>query len=401
MSGFTIFRIAFCAVYIGLHCALLGGVIREWRRDRKTGGGPALKKAPADGGRFTTTDPAEGLPKVSVIIPVRNEALRIDGLLQSLAVQDYPAAEFIFVDDRSSDESPQKLSQFVRDMAGRNRCRIITLRENPGPNHKQYALGRGLEAASGELFLFTDADCEVPPHWIFAMVRRIGDEQTGAVIGPVFKKNGGKSFFYFYQCLDHAVRYLYLAGASGLGAAGGGFGNNLILRRKSLDLIGGYESVPFSPTEDAALVSRIRSHSNYQVRSAIGADTHVFTGPEKSWGALVSQTLRWNNGGLFSPDLMTRINFNYLMISISSGVLAMPLLPFFPGLWPLSSAVVLSMAMNTVAMFCVFWPALPKGRGLAVLRYIFQCVFTPIWMTLLTLLGFFRVKPNWKGSPIN
>ncbi|MDR2259080.1 MAG: glycosyltransferase [Treponema sp.] len=391
MSGFTIFRIIFFALYIGLHCVLLGGLVLEWRRDRKAGGGPALKKTPA-----------ERLPKVSVIVPVRNETLRIDGLLQSLAVQEYPAAEFIFVDDRSSDETPQKLSQFVRDMAGRGgaECRIITLGENPGPNYKQYALGRGIEAASGELFLFTDADCEVPPHWIFAMARRMEDEQTGAVIGPVFKKTGGGSFLSFYQCLDHGVRYLYLAGISGLGAAGGGFGNNLILRRKSLDLIGGYESVPFSPTEDAALVSRIRSHSRHRIRSAIGAGTHVFTGPEKSWGALVNQTLRWNNGGLFSPDLMTRINFNYLMISISAGVLAMPLLPFFPGLWPLSFAVVLSMLMNTIAMLCLFRQSLPKGGVLTILQYIFQCLFTPLWMTLLTLLGFFRVNVNWKGSPI-
>jgi cellulose synthase/poly-beta-1,6-N-acetylglucosamine synthase-like glycosyltransferase len=381
----------------------MGGLALEWRRDRKAAGGLGQKKAPDAGKGFAPAVQREGLAKVSVIVPVRNEAFRIDGLLRSLAVQDYPAAEFIFVDDRSSDESPEKLKTFVRDMAGRGaaECLIITLRENPGPNHKQYALGRGIEAASGELFLFTDADCEAPPRWIFAMAGRLEDERTGAVIGPVFKKTGGGSFFYFYQCLDHAVRYLYLAGASGLGAAGGGFGNNLILRRKSLDSIGGYESVPFSPTEDAALVSRIRSHSKYRVRSAIGADTHVFTGPEKTWGALVSQTLRWNNGGLFSPDLMTRINFNYLMISISAGILAMPLLPFFPGLWPLSCAVVLSMLMNTIAMRCLFRPSLPKGRGLTVLRYIFQCMFTPLWMTLLTLLGFFRVKINWKGSPVN
>jgi cellulose synthase/poly-beta-1,6-N-acetylglucosamine synthase-like glycosyltransferase len=380
----------------------MGGLTLEWRRDRKAAGGSGPKKAPGGGIGSGPADQPDGLPKVSVIIPVRNEALRIDGLLKTLAAQDYPAAEFIFVDDRSSDESPQKLNQFVRDMAARGTAhKIITLQENPGPNHKQYALGRGLEAASGDFFLFTDADCEVPPRWIFAMARRLEDERTGAVIGPVFKKNGGKSFFYFYQCMDHAVRYLYLAGASGLGAAGGGFGNNLILRRKSLDLIGGYESVPFSPTEDAALVSRVRSHSGYQVRSAIGADTHVFTDPEKTWGALVSQTLRWNNGGLFSPDLMTRINFNYLMISISAGIIAIPLLSFFPGLWPLPSAVVLSMLMNTTAMLCLFRPSLPKGGKLTIPRYIFQCLFTPLWMTLLTLLGFFRVKINWKGSLVH
>jgi cellulose synthase/poly-beta-1,6-N-acetylglucosamine synthase-like glycosyltransferase len=399
LSGFTIFRVLFFALYIGLHCALMGGLALEWRRDRKTGGGPAPKKSPGAGSGSAPELQPENPPKVSVIIPVRNEALRMDGLLRSLAVQDYPAAEFIFVDDRSSDESPEKLKTFAGDMGAR--CRIITLGENPGPNHKQYALGRGMAAASGELFLLTDADCEVSPQWISAMVRRMGDERTGAVIGPVFKKTGGKRFFFFYQSMDHAVRYLYLAGASGLGAAGGGFGNNLILRRKSLDLIGGYDSVPFSPTEDAALVSRIRSHSTYRVRSAIGADTHVFTGPEKTWGSFLSQTLRWNNGGLFSPDLMTRINFNYLMISISLGTLAIPLLPFCPGLWPLAFAIVLSMFMNTTAMLCLFRPSLPKGGALTVLRYVFQCVFTPLWMTLLTLFGFFRVKINWKGSPIS
>jgi cellulose synthase/poly-beta-1,6-N-acetylglucosamine synthase-like glycosyltransferase len=376
----------------------MGGLVLEWCRDRRAGA--SAKGAPAGGsGLKPETAPPE--PKVSVVVPVHDESLRIDGLLRSLSAQQYPAAEFIFVDDRSSDESPQKLEAFARDMADRGNCRIITLGENPGPNHKQYALGRGIEAASGEYLLLTDADCEVPPHWISAMTERLGDEQVGAVIGPVFKKVGGKSFFYFYQCLDHAVRYLYLAGASGLGAAGGAFGNNMILRRKSLDMIGGYDAVPFSPTEDAALVSRIRSHSKYRVRSAMGADTHVFTGPEETWGAFLSQTLRWNNGGIFSPDLMTRINFNYLMISISSGIIAIPLLPFFPGLWPLPCAVILSMLMNTTAMLCLFSPSLPKGRALTALRYLFQFIFTPLWMTLLTLLGFFRVKINWKGSPVN
>jgi cellulose synthase/poly-beta-1,6-N-acetylglucosamine synthase-like glycosyltransferase len=326
----------------------------------------------------------------------------MEGLLESLGAQDYPAAEIILVDDRSSDEGPQKIAAFARRMAGQsgNECRIITLKENPGPNHKQYALGRGIEAASGDFLLLTDADCEVPPRWIAAMAAYLEDERVGAVIGPVFKNTGGKGFFWFYQCMDHAVRYLYLAGASGLGAAGGGFGNNLILRRKSLDAIGGYDSVPFSPTEDAALVARIRSHSPYQVHSALGAGTHVFTGAERSWGALLNQTLRWNNGGLFSPDPMTRLSFNYLMISISLGTIAIPLVPFFPGLWPLPCGVVLSMVMNTAAMLSLFRPSLPRGGLLTVLRYIIQLVFTPIWMTLLTLLGFFGVKMNWKGSEI-
>ncbi|MDR1277159.1 MAG: glycosyltransferase [Treponema sp.] len=359
----------------------------EWSRDRKTG--KSLPEPRRD-----------AVPKVSVIIPLHNESLRMTELLKGLESQDYPAAEIIFVDDRSSDAGPQKLEHFVRNMRNRRKCRIITITENPGPNYKQYALSRGIDAAEGDFLLFTDADCEVPARWISVMASCLEDERVGAVIGPVFKKSEGPGFFWFHQCVDHAVRYLYLAGTSGLGAAGGGFGNNLILRRKSLDAIGGYNSVPFSPTEDAALVARIRSHSPYQVHAALDAGVWVFTRPEQSWGALLNQTLRWNNGGLFSPDMMTRLGFNYLMISILVGIMSIPLLPFFPGLWPLSFGVILSMIINTAAILFFFRAALPRGGFLTAIRYIFQLVFTPLWMSFLTALGFFRVTISWKGNKI-
>jgi cellulose synthase/poly-beta-1,6-N-acetylglucosamine synthase-like glycosyltransferase len=317
----------------------------------------------------------------------------MEGLLKSLARQDYPRVEYIFIDDRSSDGSPGMLRGFAE---AKKNVLIVTLGENPALNHKQYALGQGIKAASGELFLFTDADCEVPSRWIWSMAARMAEKKTGVVIGPVFKRPGGEGFFHLYQCFDHAIRYMYLAASTGLGAAGGGFGNNLIIRRECLEAIGGYGAVPESPTEDAALVSRVRSRSAYGVHSAIGGDVHVKTGGEISWKALVNQTLRWNNGGLFSPDPGTRFNFGFLMITISMGILAIPLLPFFPGLWPLPAAVMIAMTGNTVATLRLFGASLPR-RGWA---YLIQLVFTPMYFTFLTILGFCGVKVQWKGSPV-
>jgi cellulose synthase/poly-beta-1,6-N-acetylglucosamine synthase-like glycosyltransferase len=189
---------------------------------------------------------------------------------------------------------------------------------------------------------------------------------------------------------------MYLAGSTGLGAAGGGFGNNLILSRAALDAIGGYGAVPPSPTEDAALISRIRARSDYRVRALCGGDAPVLTRGEGSWRSLVGQTLRWNNGGLFSPDPATRFNFGFLMITISMGILAIPLLPLIPSLWPLPAAVLLSMTMDTAATLGLFGSSLPR-KGAA---YVLQTVFTPVYFTFLTILGFCGIEAKWKGEKV-
>jgi cellulose synthase/poly-beta-1,6-N-acetylglucosamine synthase-like glycosyltransferase len=366
-------------VFVGLHIVLMIGITLEWFRERR-----GLKNKNGE------------LPTVSVVIPVHNETRRISGLLESLEEQDYPNAEYIFVDDRSEDESAAVIASFI-EKRGRNiSAKIVSLKENPGPNYKQYALARGIEAAKGEFLLFTDADCILPRLWIRGMVKRLEDKTIGVAIGPVMKQLGGEGFFHLYQCYDHVVRYNYLAGSIGLGAAGGGFGNNLIIRKACLDAVGGYENIPPSPTEDAALISKIRSCTDYKIRAAIGNDVHVMTQGENSWRSFISQTLRWNNGGLFSPDIRTRLNYNFLMITISMGVLAFPLLPFIPSIWPLPAGPLTVMLLNTIAGLGLFGVSLPKRK----FGYVLTLLFTPVYFTLMTLLGFLGIKPKWKGKQV-
>ena len=374
------FSIVYYSVFVGLHLALMLGIFLEWRREKKT---------------LNNADTA--LPLVSVIIPVHNESKRIKTLLKSIEAQVYPKAEYIFIDDRSEDDSAQLIEAFIQG-SGQGKTRLITLKENPGPNFKQYALTKGIESASGEFYLFTDADCEVPPLWIRGMIKRMSNEENGVMIGPVLKRLGGKRFLHLYECYEHGVRYVYLAGAVGLGAAGGGFGNNLILRRSCLDEIGGYDKVPPSPTEDAALVSLIRSSTRYKVRAALGPDVHVITQGEDCWRALIKQTLRWNNGGIFSPDLTTRLNYNFLMITITMGVLAFPLLPFFPAIWLLPLGPVTVMIFNTIANFAFFGVSLPGKRF--SFGYVLTLLFMPVYMALMTIMGFLGIKPEWKGKKV-
>jgi cellulose synthase/poly-beta-1,6-N-acetylglucosamine synthase-like glycosyltransferase len=396
---YDIFRYGHGIFFVSLQTALMFGFFLEWLRDRRSAAAAAESR-----GRQADR------PKVSVIIPIHNERGRMEGLLQSLLEQDYAAvnAELIFVDDRSDDESPAMLAQFAQNAKDRGQtCRIITLTENPGPNHKQYALSRGIAEATGDYFLFTDGDCEVPPQWIWAMTGRMANAEIGAAIGPVFKKmpespnkSAGRGFFYLYQCYDHALRYNYLAGAIGLGAAGGGFGNNLIVSRAALDATGGYDAIPPSPTEDAALVSQIRSGGKYRVRAIALPDAAVETGAENTWRSFISQTLRWNNGGLFSPEPLTRFNYNLLMLLISTSILVIPLFPFFPGLWPMTAGIYIVMIENTLAVFGLFRSKLPKGGLLITLGYFLCLLFTPLYFTLMTVMGYCRIRVKWKGDTV-
>jgi len=375
--------------FVALQSALMFGFFLEWLRD---------KRAAAGANRAAANMAGAAPLSVSVVIPIRNEARRMAALLESLLKQDHPA-EIIFVDDGSDDESPAMLAGFVEKAReqGIGDCRVITLKENPGPNRKQRALSAGVADSRGDFLLFTDGDCEVPPGWVRAMARRMACGKVGALIGPVFKKKPANGFFYLYQCYDHAIRYNYLAGSVGLGAAGGGFGNNLIVSKAALNAVGGYDAVPPSPTEDAALISLIRSQGKYRIRAAALPDAAVETCAEETWRGFASQTLRWNNGGLFSPEPVTRFGYNLLMLLITAGALSVPLLPFFPALWPLPAAGLIVMIENTAAAFAFFRKKLPRGGPLN-LGYLCTLLFAQPYFTLMTLMGYCGVKASWKGK---
>lgn len=95
-------------------------------------------------------------PRVSVIVPVYNTAARLPACLESLRTQDLAEAEFILVDDGSTDGS----LAICRDYAAKDaRFRVLA-----GPNGGVcVARNRGLDAARGDWIAFCDSDDRVRP----------------------------------------------------------------------------------------------------------------------------------------------------------------------------------------------------------------------------------------------
>lgn len=95
-------------------------------------------------------------PKVSIILPARNEEEFIGKCLDSLTAQDYPNYEIIVIDDSSDDSTGKIISEYAKKDP-----RIIPVAAKSKPEGwmgKNWACMEGYSKATGELLLFTDAD---------------------------------------------------------------------------------------------------------------------------------------------------------------------------------------------------------------------------------------------------
>ena len=95
-------------------------------------------------------------PKVSILIPARNEAAVIGRTLRSLLVQSYRNFEIIVLDDQSTDDTADIVRNLAKDSP---RLRLIKGRPLPaGWLGKNWACQQLAGAAEGEWLIFSDAD---------------------------------------------------------------------------------------------------------------------------------------------------------------------------------------------------------------------------------------------------
>lgn len=100
---------------------------------------------------------AAPLPKVSVIVPARNEAGNIEGAAQRTPEMG-AGTELIFVEGGSSDDTWQKIQEVKARYPHRE---IKTLQQSE--RGKANAVWEGFAAATGDVLMILDADLTVPP----------------------------------------------------------------------------------------------------------------------------------------------------------------------------------------------------------------------------------------------
>ena len=95
-------------------------------------------------------------PKVSIILPARNEEKYLAKCLDTLIDQDYQNYEIVVIDDSSEDATREIIAEYAK-----KNSKIIHVSANSKPEGwigKNWACMEGYRQATGELLLFTDAD---------------------------------------------------------------------------------------------------------------------------------------------------------------------------------------------------------------------------------------------------
>ena len=189
------------------------------------------------------------LPKVSVIVPGLNASSTLGACLSSLRGQDWPGNlyELIYVDDDSSDRSPEIAGAFVD--------RLVRL---TGPARGPAgARNMGVESSSGEILVFIDADVVAPAHTISSLLKPlVEDSGLSAVFGSYDREPAQQTFVSLYRNLfHHYIHQISSAEASTFWAGCGA------VRRISFEKVGGFDADRYqSPMiEDIELGHRMRA----------------------------------------------------------------------------------------------------------------------------------------------
>jgi glycosyltransferase involved in cell wall biosynthesis len=116
-------------------------------------------------------------PRFSVVVPFHNEqesVIELHRQLSEVMTGKYEPVEFIYVDDQSSDATPQLLAKIAQEDS---RVAILRLKRNYG---QTTALAAGFDFASGDIVISMDGDLQHDPGEIPMMLQKM--DATGADI---------------------------------------------------------------------------------------------------------------------------------------------------------------------------------------------------------------------------
>jgi cellulose synthase/poly-beta-1,6-N-acetylglucosamine synthase-like glycosyltransferase len=298
-----------------------------------------------------------GNPRVSIIVPARNEEDVMEQALNTLLALDYDNYEVIAVNDRSTDRTGEimeriaerpRFSQKTREMGhpSPSILRVIHHRELPaGLLGKTHAMWTAAQEATGEWLLFTDADVLFKPGSLRrALAYAEAEPADHVVLFPqmIMKRPGEFMMIAFFQTMFmFGHRPWKVADPSTDDHMGVGAFN--LVRRKVYESVGTYAALRMEVLDDMKL-GKVVKKAGYAQRNVFG-------------GNLIS--IRWAHGAMGVVDNLTKNFFAVLSFQWWRTVLSAIGLAFlnfgpFLGVWLAQGWARAPYAVALGSMFLIY-----------------------------------------------
>lgn len=218
-------------------------------------------------------------PRVTAIIPAKDEETTLAACLASVCAQTYPALEILVVNDRSTDGTAAVAERFAAEDP---RVRLLTIEELPagwtGKNHALHVAGAQTDS---DWLWFLDADTRHSPQSLAIMMAYAQSED--AALASLVPEMRCESFWEkVLQPLEGIVLMRSFSpnrvndDRSRLGFANGQY---ILIRQDAYRAAGGHEAVRDRFVEDIYLAQRVKD-LGLRVRVAMSTDissTRMYT----------------------------------------------------------------------------------------------------------------------------
>ena len=215
-----------------------------------------------------------GEPRVSIIVPARNEEESIRETLVQLLALDYSNYEIIAVNDRSTDRTGQIIEVVAASSQSRGLLKVIHISELPsGWLGKTHAMWMAGQQASGDWLLFTDADVLFKPDSLRRAVAYAKAERADHVVlfpRMIMKGAGERMMIAFFQVLFvFGHRPWKVADPKARDHMGVGAFN--LVRRPVYDAVGTYRTLRMEVIDDMKL-GKVIKNAGFVQRNVSGED---------------------------------------------------------------------------------------------------------------------------------
>ncbi|EIJ65046.1 glycosyltransferase, group 2 family protein [Candidatus Nitrosopumilus salaria BD31] len=201
---------------------------------------------------------SKSTPKVSIILPARNEEEFLEKCLDTLLEQDYENYEIIVIDDSSDDSTGEIISKYSE-----KNPKIIHVSARPKPDGwmgKNWACMEGYRKATGELLLFTDADTKHSKNTISSSVAHLISfnlDALSAIPKMVTFDFWTKISLPMISTFLH-TRFSALNVNNPSKKTAYFFGSFFIMKKETYEKIGMHEGVKHEIIEDGALGKKVK-----------------------------------------------------------------------------------------------------------------------------------------------